>query len=372
VFEPATATSQDFLTSRGLPRWLLYIGLWLLLSCIFASQLFLAGFVSPWSQAFVSELVYWLSWGILAPAVFFMCRRLYPRGWFVYAPALLLGALVAVLVAPAIAQEIGRVQGWLGLCFGDCSQPGSPFTREFLGHTARVAGVNLPVYAGFVLTWHALSHYRESRERALRSVELESLLHQAQLQALRSQLNPHFLFNSLHSIAELVHTDPKLAEQLLVRLGELLRQVLRSSTQPETPLAEELEFIRGYLDIEQMRLGERLRVNWEIEPDAGRLRVPSLILQPLVENAIQHGVAATTSAGTLTIRARRDGEHLHVQVSDTGPGPARTGTPGRTGIGLANTRVRLERLYGTNHRFTIASIPDAEGCVVDLRIPAAS
>jgi two-component system LytT family sensor kinase len=366
VNEPATRTSDS--SRHGAPRWLLYLGLWLLLSCIFASQLFLAGFTSTWPQAFSAELVYWLSWGILAPAVFFMCRRVYPRGWLVYAPTLLLGALVTALLEPLIAQEIERVQGWLRLCIGDCRQIGPPFTREFLAYTARVAGVNLPVYAGFVLAWHASSYYRESRNRALKSVELESLLHQSQLQALRSQLNPHFLFNSLHSIAELVHSNPKLAEQLLVRLGELLRQVLRSSTQPETPLAEELDFIRGYLDIEQMRLGDRLRVVWEIEPEAARMRVPSLILQPLVENAIQHGVAAATSPATLTIRARLEGARLHLQVSDTGPGFARAGTPGRTGIGLANTRVRLERLYGANHRLDLAG---TNGCVVDLRIPAA-
>lgn len=349
-------------------RWPIYLGLWLLLSCIFASQLFLAGFTATWPQAFASELVYWLSWGILAPAVFYLCRRLYPRGWLVYAPALLFAALATSLLEPMIAQELERALGWLQWCFGECRRVGSPFTREFLGHTARVAGVNLPVFAGFVLTWHALSYHRESRDRALRAVELESLLHQSQLQALRSQLNPHFLFNSLHSIAELVHANPKLAEQLLVRLGELLRQVLRSSTQPETPLAEELDFIRGYLDIEQMRLGERLRIVWEIEPETATVRVPSLILQPLVENAIQHGVGAATTPATLTIRARREGAQLHLQVSDTGPGLASAGAA-RTGIGLANTRVRLERLYGDDHRFEIAG---ASGCVVDLRIPAAT
>ena len=102
----------------------------------------------------------------------------------------------------------------------------------------------------------------------MRATELESLLHQAQLEALRSQLNPHFLFNTLHSIAELVHSNPKLAEQLIVRLGELLRQVLQSSSRQELTLAEELEFIRGYVEIEQMRLGERLRVIWEIQPEA--------------------------------------------------------------------------------------------------------
>ena len=145
-------------------------------------------------------------------------------------------------------------------------------------------------------------------------------LHQAQLEALRSQLNPHFLFNTLHSIAELVHSNPRLAEQLIVRLGELLRQVLQTSSRQELTLAEELDFIRGYVEIEQMRLGERLRVIWDIQPEALESRVPSLILQPLVENAIQHGIAASEGTGTLTIRARRVDGQLQVEVADTGPG----------------------------------------------------
>jgi two-component system LytT family sensor kinase len=233
----------------------------------------------------------------------------------------------------------------------------------------RIAGVNLPVYAGFVLAWHAATFYREARDRQMQAVELESMLQKAQLEALRSQLNPHFLFNALHSMAELVHTDPKLAEQLIVRLGELLRQVLESSSQPEVSLREELDFIRGYVEIEQLRLGERLRVDWDIEPGALEARVPSLLLQPLVENAIQHGIAAATRPGTLTIRARRADGFLWLEVRDNGPGVASHARGRSQGIGLANTRARLRQLYGDRQSFELHV---NDGLAVSARIPLAT
>jgi sensor histidine kinase YesM len=270
-------------------------------------------------------------------------------------------------VAPLIAHAIASVLSSLQLCVGDCEARPVPLTAAWFMQVVRVAGVNLPVYAGFVLAWHAVTFWREARDRQMRAVQLESLLHQAQLEALRSQLNPHFLFNSLHSLAELVHSNPKLAEQLIVRLGELLRQVLQSSNRQELTLAEELEFIRGYLEIEQMRLGERLRVEWDIANETLRLRVPSLILQPLVENAIQHGIAATSVPGTLTLRARREGEVLHIEVADSGPGLAPGAAARAQGIGLANTRARLQRLYGERQAF---ELQHGAGLVVKLSIPA--
>jgi signal transduction histidine kinase len=332
---------------------------------VFASQLYLAGYVTPWPRAFAAEAIYWLAWWILVPAVFWWCRRWHDTRWSVRAMALLLGALLALMLAPLIAQLLHFVQVWLRLCVGDCEPAFAPFSGPWFGQAIRAAGVNLPVYAGFVLAWHAASYYREARDRQMRAVELEGLLHQSQLEALRSQLNPHFLFNALHSMAELVHADPRLAEQLIVRLGELLRQVLQSSNRQEVPLAEELEFIRGYVEIEQMRLGERLRVHWDIEDSVSQARVPSLVLQPLVENAIQHGIAAAPAGGTLSLAARRDGEFLRLEVRDDGPGP---GVPDARspGIGLANTRARLQRLYGDRQAFEIQA---GQGMTVRLRIP---
>jgi two-component system, LytTR family, sensor kinase len=352
--------------SRSLPRWLAFPALLLLLSFVFASQLFWSGYVTPWSRAFVSELVYWSSWGILGPLIFWMCQRLKSQTRGRYALGVLLGAIVAAVLQPQIAQLIAAAQASLHSCIGSCDEGAGPLAGPWFARTMRLAGINLPVYASFVLAWQAATYSREARDRQLKSMELESLLHQAQLQALRNQLNPHFLFNVLHSIAELVHGNPKLAEQLIVRLGELLRQVLQSSTLQEVPLAEELALVRGYVEIEQMRLGERLQVRWEIEPATLQARVPSLILQPLVENAIQHGIAATAQHGMLTIRASRDGDFLRLQVHDTGPGIAQSVSARSAGIGLSNTRTRLERLYGDRQSLDLSA---DGGLLVSVRVP---
>jgi len=314
--------------------------------------------------------VYWLSCGILALPIVWLCRRLHrgATGWVLYALALMLGAIVAVALQPVVAGAIWIILAWLSLCPA-CAEaaalPAQHLVTQVVTLAIRSAGINLAVYAGFVLAWHAAIYYREARDRQLKALELESLLHQAQLQALRSQLNPHFLFNALHSIAELVHENPALAERLIVRLGELLRQVLQSSTHQEVPLAEELDFIRGYVDIEQMRLGDRLRVEWDVPAELLAARVPSLILQPLVENAIQHGIAPTSRPGVLTIRARREDQSLLLEIRDTGPGMAQ-GIERRLGIGLTNTSARLRRLYGDQQKLEL--IGD-DGLLVIVRIP---
>jgi two-component system LytT family sensor kinase len=349
-------------------RWALYVALWLLLCSIFGSQLYLAGYVTPWPRAVAAEAVYWLAWWLLVPVVFWWCRRLRATAAWVRVAGLMGGALLASLVVPLIAQSIGHVLVSLRLCIGPCEPVPPLLSTAGLMQAVRTAGVNLPVYTGFVLAWHALAFYREARDRQVRAAQLESLLHQAQLEALRSQLNPHFLFNSLHSIAELVHEDPKLAEQLIVRLGELLRRALETSKNPELPLEQELDFIRGYLQIEQMRLGPRLRVDWDIAPEALPWRVPSLILQPLVENAIQHGIAAVSTPGTLSIRARLAAGFLEVEIGDSGPGLAPPGGTRSQGIGIANTRARLQALYGGRQAFELRQ---GEGLVVSLRVPAA-
>ncbi len=353
--------------ARPLPRLLCIAGLLLFLTFVFSSQLYFAGHVTPWSRAFVQEVVYWLSCGVLAFPIVWMCRYLHrgAHGWVRYALALTLGAIIATALQPAVAWSIARALAALDLCLTACAEGLNFVPQYFVERAIRSAGINLAVYVGFVLAWHAVTYYGEARDRQLKALELESSLHQAQLQALRSQLNPHFLFNALHSIAELVHDNPKLAEKLIVRLGELLRQVLQSATLQEVTLADELDFIRGYIDIEQMRLGERLRVEWAVPPELLTARVPSLILQPLVENAIQHGIAPMSKAGVLTISARRDGQSLVLEIRDTGPGMAQP-IGRQPGIGLSNTRARLQRLYGDRQKLEL--IGD-DGLLVIVRIP---
>jgi len=356
---------------RLLPRWSVFVGLWLLFSTVWASQLYFAGYVKSWGKAFGQEAVYWLSWGIVSPLVFWLCRRLQSEkcAWGRYAAGLLFGAIASAFIQPAVLKSIEYAQSWLEWR-PSISQTQPPLCLAALPLTAiKTAGGSLTVYAAIVLGWHAATYYREARDRQVKSLELESLLHQARLDALRSQLNPHFLFNTLHSVAEFVREDPKLAERLIVRLGELLRKVLASSAQAEASLADEVEFVKGYVEIEQMRLGDRLQVYWDIDPDTLRALVPSMILQPMVENAIQHGIAPLKRAGKLWISASCVNGFLHLQVRDDGPGLTQAGKSQRSGIGLSNTQARLQRLYGERQRFELR---DNDGLEVNVHVPFTS
>jgi LytS/YehU family sensor histidine kinase len=202
---------------------------------------------------------------------------------------------------------------------------------------------------------------------------LATELVQARLQALRMQLNPHFLFNTLNTISALIHENPDAADRMIVRLSELLRRTLDRGDVQEVPLREELEFLRSYLDIEQMRFPDRLTVTFDIEPKTQELLVPQLILQPLVENALRHGILPREEAGRVEISARVvDGQHLELKVRDDGSGlPAANGSPGREGIGLQNVRSRLAQLYGAAQQLEIGNASTG-GVEARIRIPCST
>jgi LytS/YehU family sensor histidine kinase len=226
---------------------------------------------------------------------------------------------------------------------------------------------DLLTYWAIIGLSHALDYYRKYRERELRASQLETRLAQAQLDALRMQLHPHFLFNTLNSISVLMTEDVKAARRMLIRLGNLLRVSLENAGVQEVSLKEELEFLESYLEIEQTRFQDRLTVKMDVDPMALDARVPNLILQPLVENAIRHGIAPRAAAGFIEIRARRQNGMVQLQVCDNGSGLA--SPEGLTkGIGLSNTRARLEQLYGPSHRFELHS-GDQGGLTVTVVIP---
>jgi signal transduction histidine kinase len=225
------------------------------------------------------------------------------------------------------------------------------------------------VYWVILAITHAIAYYRKFREREMQAVLLESRLTQAQLQVLKMQLQPHFLFNTLNAISALMHQDVELADRMIARLAELLRSTLESAGTQEVPLKQELEFIELYLEIEQARLGPRLVVRMDAEPEVMDAYVPNLILQPLVENAIRHGIAPRPETGHIEIRAHRQNGCLQVEVLDDGPGLSpNTKSGGREGVGLANTRARLKQLYGAAHQFTVANRRGG-GLAVTLRVP---
>jgi two-component system LytT family sensor kinase len=352
----------------SLPRWARFVAVWILWMVLCAPQTKWSEAAPKWSEVFWIQINFWTPWAILSLGIFKLCEWLYdgPRTLSRYVPALLLGAIAAALLDPLIENALLFLEGWGKWMLGLAPERPADFLAKFRFSAVKGSGTNPFMFAVIAIAWQALRYGQELREKQVKALELESRLREAQLQALRSQLNPHFLFNTLHSIAELVHQNPDLAEQLILRLGDLLREVLASSNEPEIALAEEIKFIKAYLDIEQMRLGNRLKLEWDIAEDVLELKVPSLVLQPLVENAIQHGIASSTQPGQLRIRAKREADFLHLQVRDSGPGlPAADGRL-NAGIGLTNTEARLRTIYGEKHEFRLTN---HDGLTVDLRLP---
>jgi two-component system, LytTR family, sensor kinase len=226
----------------------------------------------------------------------------------------------------------------------------------------------LMTYTTLVALAYALHYSRESRARAVKEAQLETRLVEARLRTLEAELQPHFLFNTLHAISTLVHTNPDGADRMISRLSDLLRLTFDRSGAPRVSLQEELEFLQKYLEIEQTRFHDRLTVRFEVEPDTLDAEVPRLILQPLVENAIKHGVSPKPGAGQVQIAARRLDNKLWIEVSDNGVGlSAGARARLRSGVGLSNTRDRLECMYGSDHRIEFSD--GSKGLAVRLEIP---
>ena len=221
-----------------------------------------------------------------------------------------------------------------------------------------------------IITYHLV--WRRMETLQTRARELGELAATAQLAALRSQINPHFLFNSLNSIAQLIQVDPAKAETCVERLAEIFRYLLNRAEQEFVPLSEELQVTNAYLEIERARFDERLRVETMIDPGALRCLIPNFVLQPLVENAVKHGLSRKVGPGTLRIAARLDGELLTIVVGDDGLGMTSTvlAQVFERGVGLRNLRARLERLYGPAHLPEITSTPGG-GTRVALHLPPA-
>ncbi len=214
---------------------------------------------------------------------------------------------------------------------------------------------------------HALDYYRKYHERTVQTLELEKHLTEARLQALLHQLKPHFLFNTLNGIASLMHTDVEAADKMLVRLSELLRITMAHTGAPQTSLRDELAFLERYLEIERIRFRNRLEVAIAVDEDAIEAQVPSLILQPIVENAVRHGIEPRSHSGRIELKGFRQDGRLVLTVTDNGTGLP-PGGPAREGIGLANTRARLAELYGADHDFELVNGP-AGGLCVRIVIP---
>lgn len=313
----------------------------------------------------VLNLVYWYVPALLAPTVMrtALKHELGRRRWPVQALVHVTGALAYGVIHTTVLLATRAV----------LFPRGRPTTLAAFG---TYAGKDFLIQLDWLLMSylflaglaHALAYRRESEARTLAAAHLETRLVEAQLQALQRQLQPHFLFNTLNTISGLMHTNLKAADVMIDRLGDLLRMTFHTSGTQEVSLKDEIDVVRKYLEIEQTRFGDRLSVTIRIDPDALDAVVPNLLLQPLVENAIRHGIAPYARAGWIAVHATREASRLRIEIRDSGKGLASDRLAElNAGVGLRNTRARLAHRYGSTHQMMFTNL--ADGFSVTVRIP---
>ena len=299
----------------------------------------------------------WL-WAALTPIIFWVSSRSSAAMSRVARIALLVVAGVAIAFFVDIALDVVR-----DLFFVTRRRGGAVFA-PFRGF-ARFGPLNqLMIYAAVLAAGFAREYFLREQQRRREAAHLEALLAHARLDALRMQLNPHFLFNTLHAVSALVERDPSGVRKMIARLSELLRHTLDTKGPDEIALRDELGFLQRYLDIMAVRFQGKLRVQTSFDDSVLGVKVPIFILQPLVENALEHGVSRATGEAEIEIRARRDGEQLVVSVHDRGPGLDAS----VEGVGLTNTRARLAALYGDAASVAVRTEPEG-GAAAELRLP---
>ena len=336
-------------------RWIGIVAAWALLGVIYAGPIYFELRAeqmghSAW-RIFSWGMLMWLAWAPLTPAMVWLARRYsligetWKRSLLVHLPAYLLisvahsAAAVAITLAVKPFDNMGPTEFW----------------PRFWSRAQGYIGSDLFIYGAVIGICYALDYYRMYREREFVTTRLEAQLAQAQLDSLRMQLHPHFLFNTLNSIVGLVRDNRnQTAVNMLVGLSDLLRHTLDHSDRQVVELREEINFIKLYLGIQEMRFSDRLRIEFDIDPATSKAIVPNLILQPLTENALRHGIGRSAGSGVVGIRSNAEDGHLRLTVYDNGAGlPDDWQLKGSAGIGLANTAARLQQLYDDDHQFDI-------------------
>jgi sensor histidine kinase YesM len=332
-------------------RFLVIFGVWTLIGLWSAQQNALLsitteGRVESWWRLLASALISHWFWALLTPLLMWHTRRIRDD---VRPMAAVVAIHVVTLLAVHVADTVmyGALRSLLGM-------PTRPF-RELV---FAIGSYNVLTYGLVLFATLALDYRSALRDRAVRTAQLETQLAVARFQALRAQLQPHFLFNSLNAISALIQNDPERAERMLARLSQLLRIAIDTAGTPEIRLVDEVDFVRRYLEIEQLRYGDRLQVSIDLADDTLDSLVPGMLLQPLVENAVRHGVAPHPWPGAVSVHARRRGAHLELVVTDTGRGMStRSNNGSGAGVGLQTTRARLETLYGDRQSLTLVNLP---------------
>jgi two-component system LytT family sensor kinase len=307
-------------------------------------------YIESWIWAAVTPLVFWLS------SRFSLDRS----RWLVRVP-MLLGAGIAIAIGVYFLLDVAR-----DLVITTPMRRGPPSAFAPLREIGRFRFLNqFLVYVAIVAAGYAREYFLRDTELREHAAQLQAQLAEARLDALRAQINPHFLFNTLHAISALVERDPAGVRRMIARLSELLRTTIETRGANEVPLRDELAFLQRYIEIMEIRFQGRLRVETEIEEETLDALVPNLVLQPIVENALEHGAARASGEGRISIAAHRDGVQLVLIVRDNGPGVA---TGGSAGVGLANTRERLAQLYGEDAEIVLSS-PAGGGAVAEIVMP---
>jgi len=336
--------------------------LWTAVAGVFATQLYFAGL--SWQRSLAWTLPRWYAWGLVTPGIFWLDRRLAANTSFT-TRVILHVPLGAIWTSATIVLRL------LSRGVRGASPPS--YSQFFLDRFYS----DLPIYAVLAGISFARQYAdqvkrrtQEAHELALRTTELEHRLVESQLQSLRAQLHPHFLFNALNTISAFTESSPQTARRLMAQLGDLLRASLRHAAQPLVTLGEELTFLDDFLSIESARFEGRLRVSVSVEDDLLSLMVPSFLLQPIVENAIRHGVAPRLASGHVEVTASRDRSTLRLCVRDDGLGlPAGWSFENDAGVGLRNVAARLEHLYGRKGQLRIAPVASG-GVEVQIDVPA--
>ncbi|HEX8255405.1 MAG TPA: histidine kinase [Thermoanaerobaculia bacterium] len=331
------------------------LGGWTVIALLFAPQNYFANRFSEtplpaWIVVVASAAIFYV-WAAVTPLVILLARRFpFQRGRF--GRTIVIHVVAAFAVAVLVIVAVGAVQSLL-------PTPANykpPMPPQLL--LVSLIATNILLYWTIVAVTTAITYFQRDQQRELTLV-------QAQLQSLRNRLQPHFLFNTLNAIAELVYEDTKRAEETITQLSDVLRLTLQHDQEAEITLAQELDLLRKHVAIYQTLMPDRLRVRWSIDDDVLNARVPTMILQPLVENAIRHGIAPRESGGTIEVAARAEGASLTLSVADDGVGMP---VVPRSGIGLTNTRARLRHLYGDAFTFDLAA-PNGGGVRAMMKVP---
>jgi len=365
----AINSSGESLFARKWFRWVVYFLIWTAVGLFFASYSPLWGrhvFRVPisWDEALVTNLTFYYIWACIAPLVLWLGRRFpFERATWISALAVHLPTSVVVSATQLFVAEL--VSQWLS------PEPLKLYDafREIQRIVAVYFHMNVLTYWAVLGVGYGREYYQRFRDREMRAVQLQAQLTEAHLQALKMQLHPHFLFNTFNTISSLMHRSVDEADRVLAVLGDLLRYSLKNVGVQEVTLSEELEFLKQYLEIEHARFGDRLRVQFDVDPEVLDDKLPNLILQTLVENSVRYAVASRTSGGSIEISARRDHNTLQIKILDDGPGlPAGFNLQTSKGIGLRNSAARMLQLYGEEQKFELAN-RSPHGLQVTITLP---